>query len=264
MTTLFLGNSHLGAIEAAWSADPRRWPDLAPRFTPFRGTAVREVAVAEGALRPAGRAAAAQFARYHAGRDIPLEGLRAVVVVGFNVKPHHVLALWREARWPGLPSLAGCDLAGLDRTFLSREAARSALAGYLGGLAGFDFASRLAATGRWPVLLVGHPRLSEAAPGSARGRALGLPRALTSGDAPALSALYEGALAAAAARAGVIALPQPPATIRRHLLTGAAYMAGEIEVDDPAGGRRIVPDISHPSAEYGALVLDAVTARIAR
>jgi len=251
-----IGNSHLVALQQALTDHPAPWAGVDMQFVPFRGTTVLETRIEDGRLRPESETARTQMEMRVGTLEVDLAAADAVVVVGLNVKAQHVQTFWKEARWPALPSVAAAeDLASMEQTLLSDSAALAGVSGYLATFCGFEFAARVARTVDRPVVLIGHPRLHQQAKFQQTGKFFGLGRAIASGDAPRLSALYAAACEAVAAQHGIAFLHQPPQTVHQHLMTRGAYMAGEIEVNQPDGSRRLRQDLSHPNARYGALML---------
>jgi hypothetical protein len=253
-----IGNSHLMAVQAALAATPGRWP-FECSFVPFRGDAVAQTEVVGGILRPVTDAARAQM-RERAGTEaVDLRRFDAIAVVGLGLKAQHAQTLWKEARWPGLPSLdAEEDVAAMRPVLLSRPAALAGVVGLLRSVTGFDVAARIAAALPCPVYVIGQPRLHAAVCDAPMGRFFGLSRAIRAGDAAGISALFEAAGATAAADCRVTVLPQPNRTIVDHILTDPAYMAGVARIRRKDGVRE-QPDFKHPNAAYAALILDRLT-----
>lgn len=257
-----IGNSHLVSLQEALAARPQHWP-LACTFLPFRGDGAMGTVITGGVLRPGNAKAHRQMQHYAGVTEIDLAAFDAIAVVGFSLKLQHALSLWRAARWSGLPSLMLVDnLADMDPALISRAAAEAALSAYLEGLSGFELAARIAAEVTCPVLLIGQPRLHSRTRTEPIGRQMAIPRAITMGDGPAISALYEAASDRAAAASGARIVHQPALTVQDDILTSARYMAGQIEVSE-AGARVKKDDLKHPNAAYGALMLDAVARAVA-
>lgn len=256
-----IGNSHLVALQDALRSAPDRWPTLTCRFVPFRRRTALECRVEAGVLVPDSPAARFQLGYYAGVETLPLRQFDAFAVVGLNLKLLFALALWKCARWSGLPSLAGVpDLAGLPHGLISPAAARAALAATLGDLVGPVVACRLAGAGLGPVLIVGQPALHRRAIWTDKGRFFGIGRAIEVGDAAAIAALHDAAAARAAASAGCRFLPQPVPTRHSDLLTRTVYMLGTL----PAGSDRPAAiDHTHANAAYGALVLDQIAEALA-
>lgn len=257
-----IGNSHLVAVQAALAADPGRWP-LDCRFVPFRGEAVVETDIAGGVLRPVTETARAQMRQRAGAEAVDLRAFDAIAVVGFGLKAQHAQTLWKEARWPGLPSLTeAADLAEMRPVLISRAAARAGLAAMLGAVTGLVMAARIAAAVPCPVVVIGQPRLHARVCAQPMGRFFGLSRAIKAGDAPAISDLFEAASAAAARACGAAVLSQPRQTIVKDILTDPRYMAGTVRVRR-TDGVADVPDFKHPNAAYGALMLDQLAQAVA-
>lgn len=257
-----IGNSHLVALQDALQARPGGWP-LECTFVPFRGNGMEGTAVEDGQLRPVSDKAMRQMKKYMGAEAVDLAGFDAFAVVGYSLNTRHALAWWREARWPGLPSLEAVeDLAGLEPALVSRPAAEAALGAYMAEMTGFIVAGRLrAATGK-PVFIIGQPRLHEDARTDPVFSGSGLRRVIGTGDGPVLSALHEAAAGRAAQSRDIRAVPQPHQTLKAGFLTDRRYMAGEIQVTRE--GKRVNKhDLKHPNAAHGALTLDAVTAMLA-
>ncbi|SMY08671.1 hypothetical protein [Flavimaricola marinus] len=265
MTTrlCLIGNSHLVALQEALAARPDHWP-LDCTFVPFRGTAARDTEIVNGILRPTSDEARAQMRQRTGAEEVDLTVYDAIAVVGFGLKQQHAQTVWKDARWPGLPSLERQDdLASMRPTMISRRAAEAGLSGYLQSLTGFDVAARVAAAMDCPVYVIGQPRLHARACHHPMGQFFGLSRAIKMGDAAEISDLYETASAAAAGSTGVSVLPQPRETIVDHILTDPPYMAGSARIRGEHGETER-DDFKHPNAAYGALMLDQLASVVAR
>lgn len=265
MTTrlCLIGNSHLVALQSALAERPGDWP-FDCTFVALRGDAARDVSVAGGILRPLTDAVRDQLRTRSGTDEVDLHAFDAIVVVGFGLKQQHAQTVWKEARWPGLPSLERQeDLAAMAPTLISRRAAHAGLCGYLSTVSGLDLAGRIAAEVACPVFVIGQPRLHARARSHPMGQFFGLARAIRMGDAAAISDLFEAASAEAAGARGVSVLPQPPQTIVDHILTDPPYMAGTATVRGK-DGPETREDFKHPNAVYGALMLDQLAGAIAR
>lgn len=251
-----IGNSHLVALQSALAADPDGWPDLALRFHGFRGRTVLETVIEDDVMVPLTEAAGDQMQRYSGAGTLPLLGYDAFVVVGLNVKILPALTLRKESRWPALPSLAAVeDIAALDQTLISDQAACAILSRVLQASAGFLLAARLRAAFDRPVYIIGHPCLHPAAGGDRYGLHYGIPRTISNGDGPAINQLFRRAVNHAAGAIGARFIHQPTQTLRHALWTDPAFMAGA----RPDG----TMDLGHPNAAYGALMLNTLAQTVA-
>jgi len=256
-----IGNSHLVALQSALNARPGQWPGLDCRFVAFRRRTALESRIEDGVLVPASAAARFQLGYFSGAETFPLDGFDAFAVVGLNVKMLFSLALWKCARWSGLPSLAAqASPADLPHPLISAPAARACLAANLSDLVGFVMARRLAGGCGKPVLIVGQPALHRKAIWTGKGTYFGIGRAIQTGDAPQIAALYDTAAAQAAARIGARFLPQPDRTRFSDVLTRPGFMLGTLP---GRVGREARPDHTHANAAYGALVLDQLAAALA-
>ena len=251
-----IGNSHLVALQSALLAQPDRWPGLNCRFVAFRRRTALESRITDGALVPDSPAARFQLGYFSGAETLPLGDFDAFAVVGLNVKLLFSLALWKGARWSGLPSLAAqTTLSDLPFPLISPPAALAALRANLSGLVGFVMARRLAEGCGKPVLILGQPALHRRAIWTDKGTFFGIGRAIQVGDAPQIAALYDAAATRAAEQIGARFLPQPSRTKVSHLLTRPGFMLGALPERE---GRISRPDHTHANAAYGALVLDQV------
>ncbi len=82
------------------------------------------------------------------------------------------------------------------------------------------------------------------------------------GDAPALSALFDEAAHLAAAAAGAGFVPQPAATIARHILTAPRFMLGANRLAQRPDLPQPPGDVMHANGAWGALMLDALADRL--
>ena len=256
---LFLGNSHLAAVREAWGLNPGRWPGLQATFLGAHKDLLLQSTVQDGQLVAATDNARTAFQRLNGVTGVDLRAADLVVICGCLVAALVAAGLWRDARWPGLPSLADePDLAGLRPTLISAPAARAALAGMLEQRLGLKLARHLRAGHDGPILLASQPRVSAVVRRKPRPEVRALVQALGAGDGPALSALFDTAAALAAARAGATWLPQPAQTIEAGLLTALPYIQGATRLTAAPGLAQPEDDITHANAAYGAAVLDQV------
>lgn len=260
---LFLGNSHLAALREAWrTAAAGRWPFEA-HFVGAHRDLLLQTEVTGGRLRPVTTPAREAFRRLGGVTEVALGEYDAVVVAGCMVAMPQAAAVYRDARWPGLPSLAGeTDIATLEPRLLSRSAVLATLAANLGERLGPKLAARLRTGTDAPILLASQPRLAARAKGTPRPTTRSYLLALRNGDAASLSALFDEAAAIAAAQAGAGFLPQARATIDDHIFTAERFVEGATRLTQQGGAPQPKDDILHANAAYGATVLDQVAAAL--
>ena len=265
---LILGNSHVAALKVAHARTPGRWPGLALDFAGGHGDSLASLTEAEGVLAPRAEAARRDMARLNGRLDYPVRDYDFFAVAGCGLSIFAAVALYRRARFPGLPSLQeGAETGEAPAWQLASRAAWAATLGdHLEATLGAGLATRLAAaavragTGA-PVLLAVQPRPSFECR-SEPARFAGFLRAFRSGDADALSDLFEEV---AAARLGRVArvLAQPEATVQRGLFTWPSYSAGSVRLTRRKEFAHPENDFLHANPDYGALVLDQIAAAVA-
>lgn len=261
---LFLGNSHLAALREAWrSADPGRWPFEA-QFVGGHKDLLMQTEVSGGRYRPITAPARETFRRFGGVAEIVLDEFDAFVVAGCMVALPQATNIYRDARWPGLPSLAGeADVAALEPRLMSRAAVLATVAANLGDRLGLRLAARLRTGTDAPIWVASQPRLSARVKGKPRPTTRGHLMALRNGDAAAVSALFDEAAHIAASRANTGFLPQPEATIDDHIFTSEPYVAEAPRLTPEGRATQPEDDILHANAAYGAAVLDQVAAVLA-
>lgn len=263
MRICLFGNSHLAALRDGWAAHPGRWPGLAPTFVGAHRNHLMETAIRDGRLVPVTQAAQEAFRRLGGVDSVDLAAYDGFVIAGCQIGLHSAAVAWRDMRWTGLESVAACpDLALMRPRLVSRPAARETLAARLSARLGLAFARHLRSATDRPVWLCSQPRVSAAILATPRRSTASHAEALRLGDAPGLSALFEDAAALAAARAGAVFVPQPPQTVQDHILTALPYVEGASRLAARPGLPQPPDDIMHANAAFGALMLDAVAARM--
>lgn len=255
---LVIGNSHTAALRAALgtgrSQDPLPWRDMRLTFAAGFGTSSGGLRFEDEAI-VAADAEAARTMRWICGIDrFHLPAADAVVICGGLLAPHSVIRLWNAARWFPLPSAA--HVAGTDLSLVSEAAAHAALAGAAEQALLFPILSALHAWGRRPLFVLQGVRMSREAVGSGK-KMLGATRIHRSGEAEALSALYDAVtLAAHESRARVIL--QPPDTRADHFFTDSAFCRGATRLSARPDEPQPEDDFLHANAAYGARMLDLI------
>jgi hypothetical protein len=256
---LILGNSHLAALREAWAGAPARWPGLRPTFLGAHKDLLLQTQLKDGVLSPATDAARAAFRRLNGLEEVNLRDHDGIVICGCLVAASVAAGLWRDARWPGLPSLmAEPDLAGMRSTLISRGAALAGLAGALDQRLGLRLVRHLRAGTDLPVWLVSQPRANVAVLARPRPEVRAQVAAVQTGDGLALSDLFDAAAARAARQAGAVWLAQPWATRTAGIFTGGAFMQGATRLTPRIGAPQPEDDVTHANAAYGAMVLDQI------
>ncbi|SHI65103.1 hypothetical protein [Wenxinia saemankumensis] len=262
MKVLVFGNSHLAALKSAWEGGHRpAGTGMEATFVGAHKGLLLQAEVTDGVYRPASAAAAQALSRLGAPRDVRLADYDLIVIAGAMVSLAQATILWRDARWPGLPSLErAADVAAPGPTLISQEAALASLCGALGEKLGPRLAAMLSAATDVPIRIACQPRYSAAVRAAPRPTTRSLAAAERAGDGAALAALFDRAAAGAAAAAGAGYLPQPPETVEADLYTGLAWMDGAVRLAARPGLPQPGDDVLHANARYGALVLDQVAA----
>lgn len=258
---LILGNSHLTALADGWRANPGRWSRVSAHFVGAHGERLLETDIRDGQLRPTTAEAEQDFSRLGGGGGVVLGNFDGIVIAGGHIALAAAATLWRELRWAGLPSLANTpDLAVMAPALVSRRAALATLEARLATRLGIRLAARLRAACDLPIWITCQPRVSEVILDQPRRTTRSHAAALTTGDAPALSALFDEAAATVSARAGATFVPQPPQTITHHILTARPFMEGANRLTRQPGRAQPLNDIMHANGDWGAVMLDAVMA----
>jgi hypothetical protein len=261
MRVCILGNSHVAALRAAWGQQPDRWPGLHPSFVAAPRSLLQHMAVLDGTLVPTDATTRAALQRLCGQTEVTLAAQDAFVIVGLSVTLATALQPYRDARWPGLPSLDQWpDLHSLPHRFVSAEAAQAIVSDMLHRRLGVQLVQRLRAATPCPIYLIPQPRSSDMIL-KHRSPATRLHRiAIGNGDGAAIAGLFDRSLAMTLAAAGAQLLPQPAPTIRQHLLTDHRFMAGPERLEPVH--EQDTPDTNHANALYGAVVLDQIAAAV--
>jgi len=266
MTTriLFLGNSHLAALRQAHVADPARWPGISATFLGAHKDLLLQTAIRDGRLVPLTPQAEQAFRRLARVADVDIAGQDVIVLTGCMVAVASAATAARDMRWPGLPSLETCpDLAAMPMRLVSYPAACATVRAVLARRLGPQLARHLRGQGvAAPIWLTCQPRVSAVIRTAPRAMTRAQNGAVDTGDAAALSDLFDHAAARAMADAGADFLPQPPQTIAHHILTALPYVQGAVRLADRPGLPQPDHDIMHANAAYGAAVLDQIAARL--
>ena len=255
----FLGNSHIACIRQAWRAEPDRWPGIAPLFVGAHHNLLLDTAEVDRRLVPTSDGAARAFAELAGLRDVALDAYDAFVITGCLVSLGCIANLYRDARWPGLPSVAAQeDLASMDAILMSGPASWMTAQDIMSRRLGLCLARHLRPMTSRPILLTSQARVSAIIETEHRRGTHAHRVALKSGDAAHLSALFEGVAAESCREAGATFLPQPRQTITRDILTARPFMDGAVRLTSDGATPQPPRDITHANARYGATVLDQV------
>lgn len=258
------GNSHIAALRAAWAADATRWPRLDLRFVGAHGDLLLGTRIQDGQLVPVSEATRTAFQRLSRVDQVDLSAFDGFVIAGCLVAMPQAAMVYRDLRWPGLPSLHKVpDLADMPHLLVSRAAAQATLEAVLTRRLGPRFAWHLRRGTDMPIWIASQPRMSEAGLAPRATRLRSYVAAHKAGDGAALSSVFEDAARAAAEKAGAAFLPQPPQTVTHHILTARAYMQGAVRLSQQPDLPQPPEDVSHANAAYGAAVLDQIAGVVA-
>lgn len=260
----FFGNSHLAALREAWVTDPGRWPGIEAQFIGAHKDLLLQTRLEGSVLHPDSRAASDAFARLGGVGSVDLAGFDHIVVTGCMVSLPQAANTYRDARWPGLPSLSSePDLAKMAPVLMSRAAAQATVEAAIARRLGPRFVRHVRPATDVPIWLTSQPRVSAVVRKRAHPAARSQRIALRNGDGAALSALFEAAAARAVEQAGATFLPQPAQTIAHDILTDLPYVEGAKRLTARGDQPQPPTDIMHANAAYGALVLDQIIAATA-
>ncbi len=264
MTRLcFFGNSHVAALRSGWMEHPGAWPSLSAQFVGAHKGLLLETENKNGTLTPTTRNASDAFAKLGGGTGVDLAAFDAFVIAGCQVALSRVTTLYRDLRWPDLPSLHTSEnLAEMTAVLGSQAAALATLTYTLNARLGLQFLRHLREMTDKPIYLTSQPRASAALrsmkdPNTASHRAI-----LRAGDAAAVSDLFETAAARITADFGGIFLPQPADTIEDHILTAKPFMTGAKRLTEHMDAAQPKEDLRHGNAAYGAKVISQLAARL--
>jgi hypothetical protein len=240
-------------------ADAARWPGLDIRFVGAHGELLLETAIRDGRLVPVTGAARAAFQRLNKLDDVDLSAFDGFAIAGCLMAMPQAAMVYRDLRWPDLPSLHRVpDLAEMPQLLVSRAAAQATLQAVLMRRLGPRFAMHLRSGTERPIWMLSQPRMSEAGLAPRATRLRSYVNAHHAGDGHALSSLFEEGAHAAAAAAGAVFLPQPQHTIAHHILTSRAFMQGAVRLAFQTDLPQPPEDVAHANAAYGAAVLDQI------
>jgi hypothetical protein len=260
---LFLGNSHIAALREAWGLQPDGWPGMHATFVGAHKDLLLKTRFDKGIMVPDAPETAQAFRRLGGVTKINLAAFDHIVITGCMVALPQALLIYRDARWPGLPSLeAASDVDGSTLALVSRATARAAMAEVIGDKLGPQLIRHLRKATARPIWLTSQPRPSaqveEApSPGTNTLRAV-----LENGDGLDVSAHFDAAATMACAEAGATFLSQPRVTIHRDVLTALPFMRGAKRLSANGDQPQPEDDIMHANADYGALVLSQVEAAV--
>lgn len=264
-----LGNSHVAALHSAWAQAPGCWGGHALTFVAAPRHLLAHTRLCDGILVPTATATRVALQRLSGVTGVALDQHDAFVIVGASVTMTAAIQGYRDARWPGLPSLANfirqsgqASLTTLPERLISAKAAQAIVCAALTDRLGLVLARLLRAGTAAPIFLVAQPRVSDLIL-TARSPTTRLYRViLRNSDGPAIAALFESAVQAVLAKTGTTFLPQPAQTLSHHILTSQTYMTGATRLGQTAPVQPDSADITHANALFGAVVLDQIIAAI--
>ena len=259
MRLCIIGNSHVAALRRAWAQYPGRWPGICPAFVAAPRSLLLHTMVRDGRLVPTSPATLQALQRLGGNASLDLSAHDVFVIVGGSMTLLTAVQPYRDARWPGLPSVADCpDLVQRPQRLISGQAAQAIVLADLSQRMGVQLAERLRTGTICPICLVEQPRLSDEVRTTRHPAARLHKIAIRAGDATAIARLFETAATAALAPSGTRFLPQPAQTVSQQLFTASRYMTGSERLDPVQGALHDRDDMTHANANYGALVLDQI------
>ncbi len=263
MRLCLFGTSHLAALRMAYQAEPDRWPEFEITFVGATGAKLLDHVINDGVMTPTSPDLQRSFQLMAGVEALDLRQFDAFALSGCQIGPHMIGHIYGQARWLGLPSLQRAGIPGDPHWSLMSETAIDAVLQHriMHSIAGV-LAPQLSGASEKPVLVVSSPRPDETLMNLQKHKLIAQKRAVRQGDAAHLSDRYDGLARDCFRRIGVDYLPQPPHTIRDHMLTRSIYMEGAVKLTPRGVFAQPDHDIMHGNAAYGAAVLDQITAAL--
>lgn len=261
MKLLFLGNSHIAALRDAYGQFAGDWPGVEMQFVGGHKDHLADTAVEDGVLTPLSADTAAVLANFGGSQaGVDLRRTDAVIVVGCQVAMSRAAALYRSARWAGLPTARdgvpdGCAL-------VSEPCFGAMLQTALVGNLGARLLRILARGTEVPLYLTSQPRTTTGILGRKNHALSVLNDLVANGDGTAVSAMFDNHATTLCRALGGTFLPQPPQTIDRDVLTARAFTEGAIRLTAKGRAQQPADDLLHANAAYGRIVISQVVAAV--
>ncbi|SEV99650.1 hypothetical protein SAMN04488515_0570 [Cognatiyoonia koreensis] len=258
------GNSHLAAVRDGFKRHEGRWPDLNLTFVGAHKNGLAETSCTDGILTPESEDAKFSFSRLAGLDQVDLRDTDAIVITGCGFALSRIAWLYRKARWAALPSVQSDPAPTKAWSLVSRPAflamATEKLTDELAG----RFIRVLRQGTDVPIYLCSQPRTTTGILTVGKHSLDVLPFAINSGDAAALSDLYETAAERAGDALGVRYIAQNARTITDHVLTADPFTKGAIRLTMKGRYAQPKDDILHANATYGKVVLDQIAVAVRR
>ena len=258
-----IGNSHLAALRDALTRNPDAWPDVAFTCVGGHGETLLETQCVDGVLRPQTQDAREAFEQFGGVSEVVLDGFDAVVVAGCQVACARAGALYRRARWYGLPSMATCrDWGGGPWALVSEPGFAATLRDMLQETLGLRLLARLRAGSNARLFLASQPRLTSQVRTQSDHPLSINNHIIAAGDGAAVSAIFESTVTKLVSELGATFLSQPSQTITDDLLTADPFTVGAVRLTRAGRSPQPREDLLHANATYGRLVLDQIAAQL--
>lgn len=254
MRVLVLGNSHVAALRVAWRQERSRWPRLEVQFAAAHGQGQADLCISNYMLAPKSQKVRENMMRVNGRAEYDLRDYDAFAISGGTPSAFHAIALYNQARFFGLPSLAHFNLSkSREWSVLSRATFQSALVGLMQKGSAMDIARTLVSTGK-PCVIIQQLCVSLDCLSQPRKYA-GFLHVKNNEDTGTMSHMLDVSSTAAYAGLGTV-LHQPHATRIHDIFTAPEFRRGATRLT--ANDKALQPsdDFIHGNGKYGEAVLD--------
>lgn len=259
-----LGNSHLAAVQDGYRQFGGRWPEFDATFVGAHKDGLAEVTCENGILTPYSKDAIDDFQRLAGLSAVDLRNSAAIVIIGAGFAPIQAAMIYHRARWADLPSVQANPDPAPDWALVSKSAFAAMLQARLLEEAAARLITILKRDIDTPIFLVSQPRATTRIMDIGKHRLDAVRTAITQGDGPALSDMYETNAAVLAQALGVTYIAQTPGTIAQDFLTAEPFSKGAIRLAKLGRFSQPKEDVLHTNAAYGKAVLDQIRAALLR
>lgn len=256
MRILVLGNSHVAALRVAWKHERSRWPRLEIQFAAAHGQGQADLTIKNHMLAPKSQKVRENMMRVNGRAEYDLRDYDAFAISGGTPSAFHAIALYNQARFFGLPSLADFEPSkSWEWSVLSRAAFQSALVGLMQNGSAMAIARTLVSTGK-PCVIIQQLRVSLDCLSQPRKYA-GFLRVKNNHDTGTLSRMLDESSTAAYAGLGNV-LHQPHATRVHDIFTASEFRRGATRLTANDNALQPDDDFIHGNGKYGEAIVDAV------
>ena len=263
---VIFGNSHIAALKYALRETPHAWPDMALTLVGAHREHLINVAIIDGILRPVSDDAKRNFNNLNGCEQVDLNQFDAVAISGCEVTFNHASVLYKNARWPELPSIAKMqNLASMRERLVSVSLFDTCLRDALVKSIGVQLAHKIkTAQPDLPVFVLGQPRACQKALDGGNALAVGHQRIVDKGDTSVVSARFDDIATQLLADMGITFLAQPENTRTDDIFTSSRFTDDAMRLSSEDNLKQPQDDVLHANAAYGAVVLSQLGAALAR